>query len=302
MTTDGVDGTSGRPGTRPGTPAGRARLVAEDVRVRLGGHDVLDGVSAAFSGGALHAVLGVNGAGKTVLLKALAGLVRCGGAVRLEEGALAGADGEGAGRSDGASGDARAAGRGPVGAQARRRVAYVPQMGAASSSLTAYEMVLLGRVGELAWRVPPEVKDEADALIDELGIGTFASQRFSTLSGGQRQIVVMAQALMARPRALLLDEPTSALDLHRQLQVLEIARGYARDSGAVVVASIHDLTLAARYCASVVLLSGGAVMASGTPAEVMRVETLERAYGVRVELGRTRDGSLVVTPVGLPGE
>ncbi len=294
MMTDGVDGTSGRPGTRPGTPAGRVRLVAEDVRVRLGGRDVLDGVSAAFSGGALHAVLGVNGAGKTVLLKALAGLVRCGGAVRLEEGAPAGAGG--------ASGDESAAGRGTAGAQARRRVAYVPQMGATSSSLTAYEMVLLGRVGDLAWRVPPEVKDEADALIDELGIGAFASQRFSTLSGGQRQIVVMAQALMARPRVLLLDEPTSALDLHRQLQVLEIARDYARDSGAVVVASIHDLTLAARYCASVVLLSGGAVVASGTPAEVMRAETLERAYGVRVELGRTRDGSLVVTPVGLPGE
>lgn len=271
-----------------------ARLVAEDVRVRLGGRDVLRGVSASFEGGCLHALLGVNGAGKTVFLKTLAGLVRCRGTVRLE-----GAPAPEGGATDDARPRPGARARRAGGTAPRRGITYVPQLGSATTTLTAYEMVLLGRVGDLAWRVPEEVRAQADGLIDELGLGPIASRRLSALSGGQRQLVIMAQALMARPRALLLDEPTSALDLRHQLQVLEVARAYARRAGAVVIVAIHDLTLAARFGASVTLLADGVVAAHGTPAEVLRADVVGPAYGVRVEVGRTADGLPVVTPTGV---
>lgn len=161
------------------------RLSLQDIAVRYGQKTVLDGVSAQFSGGEMAGVIGSNGVGKSTLLKAVAGLLPHTGSALLREDS------------------------GEVGT--RRDIAYVPQLGAMNTRLTVFEMVLLGLIGSLGWRVTPEQAAQVEEVLEELGLSAIARQPFSTLSGGQRQLVTMAQSLIGRPKVLLLDEPTSSL-------------------------------------------------------------------------------------------
>ena len=140
-------------------------------------------------------------------------------------------------------------------------VAYMPQDTSAASSLTVLEVVLLGRLRTL------------DAI-----------------SGGQWQLVYLAQALFRRPKVLLLDEPTAALDLRHQLVVLHVVREAARQDGIVVAIAMHDLSLAARFAHSFVVLSRGGVEATGAGADVLTKDRLARVYGIEAEVISGEDG------------
>ena len=237
------------------------RLSLQDIAVRYGQKTVLDGVSAQFSGGEMAGVIGSNGVGKSTLLKAVAGLLPHTGSALLREDS------------------------GEVGT--RRDIAYVPQLGAMNTRLTVFEMVLLGLIGSLGWRVTPEQAAQVEEVLEELGLSAIARQPFSTLSGGQRQLVTMAQSLIGRPKVLLLDEPTSALDL---------AQDYTRRTGAITLFVAHDLTLTSRYGDRILLLQGGKVRAFDSPQEVLRPEPLEEVYQVGVSLQATQMGFLSVIP------
>ena len=178
----------------------------------------------------------------------------------------------------------------------RRDIAYVPQLGAMNTRLTVFEMVLLGLIGSLGWRVTPEQTAQVEEVLRELGLLAIARQPFSTLSGGQRQLVTMAQSLIGRPKVLLLDEPTSALDLRHQLIVMNLAQDYTRRTGAITLFVAHDLTLTSRYGDRILLLQGGKVRAFDSPQEVLRPEPLEEVYQVGVSLQATQMGFLSVIP------
>ncbi|TKF96614.1 ABC transporter ATP-binding protein, partial [Vibrio sp. F13] len=107
----------------------------------------------------------------------------------------------------------------------------------------------------------------------------------SQLSGGQQQLVSLAQALVAEPDVLLLDEPTSALDLRHQVQILDLVRQYTRARDIITIAVLHDLSLAARYCDHLLLLSDGVVQHSGKPQDVLDSEKLSQIYQVQVNVG-----------------
>ena len=246
------------------------RLSLQDIAVRYGQKTVLDGVSAQFSGGEMAGVIGSNGVGKSSLLKAVAGLLPHTGSALLREDS------------------------GEVGT--RRDIAYVPQLGAMNTRLTVFEMVLLGLIGSLGWRVTPEQAAQVEEVLEELGLSAIARQPFSTLSGGQRQLVTMAQSLIGRPKVLLLDEPTSALDLRHQLIVMNLAQDYTRKTGAITLFVAHDLTLTSRYGDRILLLQGGKVRAFESPQEVLRPEPLEEVYQVGVSLQATQMGFLSVIP------
>lgn len=246
------------------------RLTLDNIAVRYGKKTVLDGVSAQFLGGEMAAVIGSNGVGKSTLLKAVAGLLPHTGSARLWEDA------------------------GAVGSQ--RDIAYVPQLGASVSRLTVFEMVLLGLVEDLRWRVTGEQAAQVERVLRELGLADLAKQPFATLSGGQRQLVAMAQSLIGRPKVLLLDEPTSALDLRHQLIVMDLAQKYTRETGAVTLFVAHDLTLSSRYGDRILLLQGGRVRAFAVPQEVLKPQPLEEVYQVGVSLETTQMGFLSVIP------
>jgi iron complex transport system ATP-binding protein len=162
-----------------------------------------------------------------------------------------------------------------------QRLAFVTQHAPDTHGFSALEVVLTGRYPHLG-RL--EIEGECDRTIalqamETTSVGEFAGRLTSSLSGGERQRVFLARGLAQEPRILLLDEPTASLDIRHQIAVLELARQVAAE-GRAVVAAIHDLPMAARYCDRLVLLKGGHVIADGIPAEVLTPRNLAEAFGV----------------------
>jgi iron complex transport system ATP-binding protein len=137
--------------------------------------------------------------------------------------------------------------------------------------------------------------ERALEALERLGIGHLADRSITTLSGGERQLVLFARALVQDPALLLLDEPTAFLDLKHRVEVLQEVRAFSRCGGAALVVS-HDLSLAARSFDRVVLLGSGHVVAKGRPAEVFTRENLRRAFDIEVLTFTGPDGALVVVP------
>lgn len=241
------------------------RIAVEDVRVSYGAHEVLRGIDLAVAPGEVVAVLGANGCGKSTLLRAIAGLQPHQGHIRRE-----GTDGG---------------------------IGYMPQDNASRVGLTAFEVVLLGRLRSLALRVGAADLTAAEGAMAELGIEPLAGRALSDLSGGQRQLVFLAQVLAGDPRMLLLDEPTSALDIAHQVQVLDLLGAATRRRRLTTIAVLHDLNAAARFAGRLVVLHGGRVLANGAPAEVLRPDILRIAYGVEVAVLAGPEGAPVVVPL-----
>ncbi|MEL6335382.1 MAG: ABC transporter ATP-binding protein [Pseudomonadota bacterium] len=247
-------------------------LRAEDLSVRLGRQTVIEGAALAITPGTVTAIIGPNGAGKSTVLKALAGLLPAGGAIRLD-------------------------GQPATPATLRETVAYMPQDTSSASSLTLTEVVLLGRLRSLGLRVPPDLVAEAEGALARFGLRGLSHCTLDAVSGGQRQLALLSQALFRRPDVLLLDEPTAALDLRHQLLVLETVAAAARDDGIGVAIAIHDLTLAARFADRIICICEGRTITSGSPAEVLTVDFVARIYGVEAEIAATSCGTRVIAPL-----
>jgi iron complex transport system ATP-binding protein len=182
-----------------------------------------------------------------------------------------------------------------------RLVAVVPQDPVLPPAFSALSCVLMGRTPHLRLLQNEGAGDLQAARRAMLATDTlrFADRLLGELSGGERQRVVVARALAQETAILLLDEPTAHLDLGHQAGVLELMRRCARDDGKAVLAVVHDLTLAARYCDRLVMLRGGAVVASGAPADVLTPELLRQVYGVAVDVfPHPVTGRPVVAPGG----
>jgi iron complex transport system ATP-binding protein len=240
---------------------------------------VLDGVSLSIDRGAVVGVLGPNGSGKTTLLKMLAGVLRPdSGAVRLE------------GTTVGAMPRAAVA----------RRIAIVPQETHPAFEYTVLEMVLMGRyphLGPFEVEGPDDVRLAREALA-ATGTAAFESRYFDTLSGGEKQRVVIAAALAQAADVLLLDEPTASLDLAYQLEIAALVTRLNRERGCTLVLSTHDLNLAAAVCGRVVLIRDGRTLASGATADVLTPANIRRTFDVDAEVSHhDAAGHLVVVPL-----
>jgi iron complex transport system ATP-binding protein len=164
--------------------------------------------------------------------------------------------------------------------------------------LTAFEAVLLGRLRSLAFRPSDTDLDAARATMDAIGIADLAARRLGELSGGQRQLAFLAQALADAPDTLLLDEPTSALDIAHQPRVLAAVKRAARDCGLAVCAVLHDLNAAARWADRVAVLSDGRVAVCAPPAEALRPDTIRAAFGVDAAVVPGPDGRPMIAVLG----
>jgi len=240
----------------------------------------LDGVTVRVARGSLTGLLGPNGCGKTTLLKLLSGVIRPGtGSVSLDGRPLAQLS-----RRDVA-----------------RRIAVVPQETHPAFDYTAIEMVLMGRhphLGPFALEGPADLAIAAEAMAST-GTAHLAHRAYMTLSGGEKQRVVIASALAQAPEVLLLDEPTASLDLGYQLDVATLLGRLNRERGVTMVLATHDLNLAASVCDSLVLLREGRVLADGPTAEVLTAATVRQLYDVDADVRPHEDaGHLTVVPLG----
>lgn len=241
---------------------------------------VLDGVSARIPRGGLVGILGPNGSGKTTLLRLLGGLLP-----------------PSAGRVSLDGVDLRRLSRAAV----ARHIAVVPQETHLAFDYTVLEFAMMGRyphLGSFAVEGPEDVAIVREALRATGTLGLEA-RLFNTLSGGEKQRVVIASALAQRPEILLLDEPTASLDLAYQLEIQSILQTLNKETEITIVISTHDLNLAAGLCRELILLDRGSVLAEGSTTSMLRPQLVRRLYGVEVDIStNVRTGHLNVVPVG----
>nr|WKF62225.1 Fe(3+) dicitrate transport ATP-binding protein FecE [Paraburkholderia busanensis] len=241
-------------------------LHIHDLSVDYGRRRVLTALEAGpLPRGQITALLGPNGSGKSTLLRTLAGLTRASsGALSLDGETLA-----------------------LTAASARSHsVVYLPQALPAGVRLQVLESVLVAcratRPATLHARGAHRADDIAHshAVLQRLGIDAFAMRSLDELSGGQRQLVGIAQALVRDPQVLLLDEPLSALDLNHQFHVMQVLRDITRERGIVTVVVLHDINVAVRACDRAMLLNGGRIVRFGAPEDVVTTASLAEVFGV----------------------
>jgi len=236
------------------------------------GHDV----SLVVEPGEVLCLLGPNGCGKTTLFKTLLGLLPPqGGQVRLSGDALTGLSRQ----------------------EIARRIAYVPQATSSMFSYTAFDLVLMGRAAHRNLFAGPtqEDHDYAHRALSELGISDLADRDVTRLSGGQRQLVIVARAIAQAASLIVMDEPTASLDFGNQVVVLAQVRRLA-DRGAGIVLSTHDPDHAFAVAHRVALLHEGTIVAIGAPADVLTAERLRQVYSIEVTIERLRNGQTICAP------
>jgi iron complex transport system ATP-binding protein len=251
-------------------------IEARDVSVDLDGRRIVDGFSISVDRGSWQMLIGRNGAGKTTVLRAIAGLAPFAGAITI------------AGDSTrGMSARARA-----------RRLALVPQTPQLPDEMLVKEYVLLGRTPHLGYlgREGPGDWRTVERALASLDLVELAERPLGHLSGGERQRAVLARAVAQEPDALLLDEPTTALDVGRQQEVLELVSALRAERDLTVLGATHDLTLASQYADSLVLLDHGRTVARGPASEVLTEAIIARHYGALVRVVEVDGSGLVVAP------
>jgi iron complex transport system ATP-binding protein len=240
---------------------------------------VLDHVSLEIERGTIVGLLGPNGSGKTTLLKVLAGvLTPQSGGVEIDGKAI--------------SGFTRR--------ELARRIGMVPQETHTTFDFSVIDMVLMGRyphLGQFELEGAADQEIAHDAL-EATGTGALAGRAFATLSGGEKQRVVIAAALAQASDMLLLDEPTAALDLGYQLEITALLRRLNAERGTTMIVSTHDLNLAAALCERIVLLKHGRVVAHGETANTLTAANVRLLYDVDADVQfHPRAGHVMVVPI-----
>lgn len=251
-------------------------LEAHDLAYGYPERRVGTGVSLSVAPGEVMCLLGPNGCGKTTLFKTLLGLLAPqGGRISL--------DGENLVHLP----------RNVI----ARRVAYVPQAQAGIFPFSALDIVLMGRTAHGSLFAGPTNEDRriAQQALDDLGIGALAMRDITRLSGGQRQLVVIARAIAQAAPLIIMDEPTASLDYGNQVVVLQKIRQLA-DRGIGILLSTHDPDHAFAVATSVCLMQDGTVMAKGSPAEVLTSDRLREVYGVDASIEHLPDGRAICAP------
>ena len=220
-------------------------------------------ISFSLNAGQTHVIIGPNGTGKSTLLKTLFG------DLQPQQGDVY-FDGEPLNRKQLS--------------KWRQRFGYMPQDIRLDVGLSVLEVVLLGQLDALSLKLGNRLLEAALQALDQIGLLHLANRDVRTLSGGQCQMVLFAQALMRQPKILMLDEPVSALDLHFQQVLLDHLDKNTKQHGWVSIMILHDLNLAAQYADNLLVLKDGKLVAQGAPKDILTPELVHEVYGVTAEV------------------
>ena len=251
-------------------------LDLSNLSLKRGGARILDRLSMPrIESGSVVGVLGPNGCGKSTLLKALAGILPFDGTAQLVGKPIEGMD-----RFERSS-----------------LIGYLPQDLPPPSTFVAYEVVITACKAARPDLSGAQVAEATQHAFDRLGLAGLAFQSLSRMSGGQRQLVGLAQVLVRNPRLFLLDEPTSALDLKWQSVVFDMLREHVRQRDAACLVAMHDINLVLRYCDQVAVIGDGAVRAFGPPETAITPAVLRDIYQVdgRIEAGSSGANMIYVS-------
>ena len=221
--------------------------------------EILHGVSCKIETGKLTAIIGPNGCGKTTMVK-------CINKIHAPSAGKILFNGE----------DLVHCARSTI----AKRIGYVPQVSSEGLGGTVIDFILLGRRQYLSWKLRAEDLRAVLDVLEKLNIAHLANKNYGELSGGQKQKVLVARALLQQPEMFLFDEPTSNLDLKNQLEIMELARGIVDHEHKTAVIVVHDLNMALHYADHVILMEAGRIVCTGIPNDVLTVSNIEKVYGV----------------------
>lgn len=238
-------------------------LCIQDLSFTYGGKSVFEDVSLRISEPGLYCILGPNGVGKTTFVKCINRLnVPKSGHITID-----GTDVAKMSMLDLA-----------------RKIAYVPNGTSSVFSMSVSDAILMGRHPHAGWTTSEDDLIAVDTVMDVLDLQQYADRDISELSSGQLQRVMIARGLVQEPDILILDEPTSNLDVRYQMDIMRFLKSYARDKGVIVLMICHDLSLAAQYADSVILMQQGGIRAIGRVSDVLTSDSLSTVYGVNVNV------------------
>jgi len=239
-------------------------ITVQDLHFGYGERQVLRGVSFTAPGGQLTSILGPNGVGKSTLFRCLLGLLHnYTGSITID-----GLDT-----------------RHIAARELAKHVAYIPQSHYPSFNYSVYNMVLMGTTSQISMLSSPgqKQKEAAMAALEQMGVGHLKDQGYTNISGGERQLVLIARALVQKAKVLILDEPTANLDYGNQLHVMEQVRKLTAN-GYTVIQSTHNPEQAFLYSHNIVAMKDGQVLAEGAPTKVVTEELMARLYGAEIRV------------------
>ena len=251
------------------------KLSMHNISAGYGSRTVISEVSTSLNSGEVVCLLGPNGSGKTTLFKAILGLIPARGDIHF-------------GQRPARTFTTR---------ELARTLAYVPQTHIPPFPFNAMDVVLMGRTPFIgAFSIPSQDdKREAVRVMELLHIGHLRDRNYAQISGGERQLVLIARALAQSPQFLIMDEPTMHLDFGNQIRALNLIRNLAtKDMGVMITTHTPDHAF---ICATrVIALLDGRLAADGPPKEVLTCALLKRMYGIDVEIASVADGRRVCVP------
>ena len=246
-------------------------IKVEDLYFGYNDEYLLENINLEFKKGNMYALLGRNGSGKTTLIKLILGLLNSNrGLITIE-------------------------GKNSKEIQSNelsKLIAYVPQNEEATYEIKVIELVVMGRNPYLNLFDMPCYKDYelARKALENLGIENLMQKNYCEISGGERQLVLIARALVQNTKFILMDEPVSNLDIRNQHDVLNKIKNIARDFNIGIVLSIHDPNLAMRYCNEAILIKNGKVIHSGKTQQILSQQSLLDVYDMKFEVLDSKNG------------
>jgi len=242
----------------------------DNITFRYGRTEAISGINIAIKAGCLYGIIGPNGSGKTTLLDLLSGMIAP------------------------AAGTIKFNNR-PLGSYRRRALArslaLVPQEFRLGFEFSVFDCVMMGRYCHIGrFRQPgPEDLRLVNKALAALDLGQMADRPITSLSGGEKQRVMVARALAQNTTALLLDEATSNLDVHHTIDILRRCRRLVEKQGRTVVAALHDLNLAAAFCDRIMVLERGKIAACGRAGDILTPELIAGVFAVEAGVDRSGD-------------
>ncbi len=254
-------------------------LIIEDLNFSYSNKFGIKHISTKFDN-SITAILGPNGSGKSTLMKCLTNLFRWNGTMIYKDRRIAASDKE----------------------FFRSRLSYLPQSAQSDSTITVFEAILLGLINSLSFHVTVEQEKAVESIIESLELTELSGHRICELSGGQLQMVSLAQAIVKKPEILILDEPLNNLDVHRQFSLLDQVASLTKNSHMITIIVMHDINLAARYAENILIMNAGEVYSQGSPKEVITRRMLHDIYNIQSEIYTGRFGHQVAEFIGISKE
>lgn len=236
---------------------------------------VLEHVNLSIPDGKITAIIGANGAGKSTLLKSVSGLVQGKGSIRV-------------GAHDVAALSQK---------ERVKLISYLSQDLTCDAALSVFEIVLLGMVGSLNTRVGTAEIERVHAALETFDLGRFARRNITELSGGQRQMVFIAQALVKEPKVLVFDEPTASLDLCRQFELMNRLQALTRERQLTTLLTLHHLELVAQYADQVVVVHDRGIYSAGAVEDVVTEAMFRDVFRLETEVFQDKRGTTRVLPI-----